>query len=157
MQAVSAIPPGRALDLACGLGRNARYLAEQGWHVIALDSSQVAIDSLPPAVDARLADLEATDFRIAPGAYDLICDCYYLHRSLFPQIREGIQCGGVFVGVIPMIDDDPELHPMNPAYLCAPGELQAFFPEWEIVHLREGKPSGDSRKRKVAELTARKR
>lgn len=36
--------PGKALDIACGEGRNALWLAEQGWDVTAIDFSQVAID-----------------------------------------------------------------------------------------------------------------
>ena len=38
------LPPGRALDLACGEGRNARWLAERGWQVTAMDFSPVAIE-----------------------------------------------------------------------------------------------------------------
>ena len=43
-QALTDLPPGRALDLACGEGRNARWLAERGWQVTALDFSPVAIE-----------------------------------------------------------------------------------------------------------------
>jgi SAM-dependent methyltransferase len=43
-QALADLPPGRALDLACGEGRNARWLAERGWQVIAMDFSPVAIE-----------------------------------------------------------------------------------------------------------------
>jgi SAM-dependent methyltransferase len=38
------LPPGRALDLACGEGRNALWLAERGWDVTAADFSKVAIE-----------------------------------------------------------------------------------------------------------------
>jgi SAM-dependent methyltransferase len=43
-QALADLPPGRALDLACGEGRNARWLAERGWQVTAMDFSPVAIE-----------------------------------------------------------------------------------------------------------------
>jgi SAM-dependent methyltransferase len=43
-QEAGALPPGRALDLACGEGRNALWLAARGWHVTALDFSMVALD-----------------------------------------------------------------------------------------------------------------
>ena len=43
-QALTDLPPGRALDLACGEGRNARWLAERGWQVTAMDFSPVAIE-----------------------------------------------------------------------------------------------------------------
>jgi len=155
-KAIADISPGVALDLACGRGRNAVYLASRRWAVTALDSSQVAINEVPSPIDARCIDLESPDFQIVPGAYDLICDCYYLHRPLFPQIRAGLKSGGLFVGVIPMIDDDPAISPLNPAYLCEPGELQSLFADWEIRHSYEGKPNGDSSRRRVAELIARK-
>src|SRR5689334_10503914 len=83
--------PGRALDLACGAGRNAIYLARLGWRVTAVDSSPAAIarlreraEGLP--VESRVADLERGEFPIEPHGYDLICDFYYLQRSLFPEI-----------------------------------------------------------------------
>src|SRR5438067_11196563 len=99
------MPPGRALDLACGAGRNALYLATLGWQVTAVDSSAVAISilreraaGLAPgfSVDARVADLEAGGFTIAPASFDLILDFFYLQRDLFPHIREGLPPGGVF-------------------------------------------------------------
>ena len=43
-QALADLPPGRALDLACGEGRNARWLAERGWQVTAVDWSAVAVE-----------------------------------------------------------------------------------------------------------------
>jgi SAM-dependent methyltransferase len=53
------LPPGRALDLACGEGRNARWLAERGWQVTAMDFSGVAIEKargLHDDVDWRVGD-----------------------------------------------------------------------------------------------------
>lgn len=154
MEAIADISPDIALDLACGRGRNAVYLAAHGWTVTALDSSQVVIDELPGSLEARCVDLESEDFRITPEAYGLICDCYYLHRPLFPRIRVGLKSGGLIVAVIPMIDDDPAVTPMNPAYLCEPGELESYFADWEIRHSREGKSKRDPAGRRVAELIA---
>lgn len=56
---LSDLPPGRALDLACGEGRNARWLAERGWQVTAIDWSGVAIEKgrrITDAVDWRVGD-----------------------------------------------------------------------------------------------------
>jgi SAM-dependent methyltransferase len=44
VQELAALPPGRALDLAAGEGRNAVWLAEHGWQVVAMDFSSVAVD-----------------------------------------------------------------------------------------------------------------
>ena len=90
----SAAPPGRALDLACGAGRNATYLASLGWRVIATDRSAVAISILKDraavyagSLSAVVADLEDCRFAIEPASFDLICDFFYLQRDLFPKIR----------------------------------------------------------------------
>jgi tellurite methyltransferase len=152
---------GQALDIACGAGRNAIFLAERGWKVTAVDSSQTGIElagkratARNVALDLRVADLERDEFRIEPDYYDLICNFYYLQRDLFPQIRAGVRHGAVVVAAIHMVDDSPELKPMNPAYLLKPGELRAEFYGWELLHYLEGSSSANERKR--AEIVARK-
>ena len=162
VRAASLREPGCALDLACGAGRHALYLARLGWRVTAVDGSQVALEMLRQradaerlALDIRLADLERGDFIIEPEAFDLICDFFYLERRLFAPIRAGVRPGGLFVATIHMFDDAPDLRPRNPAFLLQPGELTAAFPGWEIVHAAERKE--DERRRRVAELIARRR
>ena len=127
IQVAESVAPGSALDLACGAGRHAIYLAHLGWQVTAVDSSPAAIASLPSSVDARLADLEAGEFEIAPSAYDLICDFLYLQRSLFPAIREGVRPGGTFVGAIRL----------SGSFSLAPGELRSQFAGWKILYYSE--------------------
>ncbi len=154
-RAVAGLPAGLALDLACGLGRNAIYLASLGWRVIALDYSTVALAKLAGlSIDARVTDLQNAGFRLPEAEYDLIVDVLYLQRSLFAQIRAALKPGGIFTGVVAMGDDDPEVAPMNPDYLCAPGELRAVFADWIIRHYREAKPEGRPERRKVAEIIA---
>src|SRR6266487_3391407 len=112
---------GQALDIACGAGRHAIWLAEHGWKVTAVDNSSVAIDILRQRatakgvmVDSRVADLERHEFVIGPQSYDLTVVCQYLQRDLFPSIKEGTRIGGVVIAVIAMPDDDPNAKPMNP-------------------------------------------
>ena len=57
---------------------------------------------------------------------------------------------------IAMVDDDPNIKPMNPAYLLQPGELRANFEGWELLHDFEGKPVGDPKRRATAEIVARR-
>jgi tellurite methyltransferase len=154
-------PPGRALDLACGLGRHALWLAQRGWQVSAVDSSRKAIETLSErshangvSIDLHLADLESDDFAIEPMAYDLIVVVRYLQRNLFPSIRAGVRAGGVFLSVIAMVDDDPAVSPMNPDYLLEPNELRSYFSSWELLHDREEK--SDPKRRAMAELVARR-
>jgi SAM-dependent methyltransferase len=70
------LPPGRALDLACGEGRNARWLAERGWQVTAMDFSKVAVEKgrgLHDAVDWRVGDARTADL---PPHLDLVVIAY---------------------------------------------------------------------------------
>jgi tellurite methyltransferase len=155
--------PGRALDLACGPGRHAIWLAERGWRVTAVDNSRVAIEILQRrasekglTIDSRIADLERHEFIIEPEAYDLILNCRYLQRDLFPAIKAGARVGGVVIAVIAMVDDDPQIKPMNPAFLLNPGELRAEFEEWELIRDFEGKQAGGAHQRAMAEIIARR-
>ena len=63
------LPPGRALDLACGEGRNARWLAERGWQVTALDWSSVAVEKGRRTTDS--VDWQVGDALTAPLPDDL--------------------------------------------------------------------------------------
>lgn len=160
-QFAAQLKPGRALDVACGTGRNALYLAELGWQVTAVDSSKVAIEILTERarelgvqVDARVADLEKGEFIIEPDSYDLIVNCCYLQRDLFPAIKAGVRIGGVVIAVIAMMDDNLNLKPMNPAFLLQPGELRSEFERWKLLHDFEGKPEEKSDQRMMAEIIA---
>jgi tellurite methyltransferase len=158
----SRLTPAKALDIASGVGRHAIWLAERRWRVTAVDYSSVAIDILNQrAADKRLtvetyvADLEQQQFAIEPQSYDLIVLCNYLQRDLFPAIREGTRVGGIVIAVIAMVDDDPNVKPMNPAFLVDPGELRKEFEGWELIWYFEGK-SGKEPRRATAELVGRR-
>ena len=145
IKAVKDLKPGCALDIACGVGRHAIYLAEHGWQVTAVDSSRAGIKILQQRlasclhqIDARVADLEKHEFQIQPAAYDLICDFYYLQRDLFPAIRAGVKPGGAFVAAIHLDDGNPNAKPHNPAFLLERGELKTLFSDWEITYYHEG-------------------
>jgi SAM-dependent methyltransferase len=58
VEQVAGLTPGRALDLACGEGRNAVWLAEQGWEVTAVDFSRVALDKGRRLASERRVDVE---------------------------------------------------------------------------------------------------
>jgi SAM-dependent methyltransferase len=154
---------GRALDLACGTGRHALYLAEKGWHVVAVDSSEVALDLLSRdarakslSIDIRRADLENSEFSIEAEAYDLILDCCYLYRALFPAIRVGVRRGGIFFGTIALVDNAPGVAPMNPVFLMNPGELEAQFEGWRLLHANEARMVSAPHSRLMAELIAQR-
>jgi SAM-dependent methyltransferase len=146
-----SLAPGTVLDLASGPGRNAVYLAGLGWRVTAVDGSPTAIELLRAsnsAIDARLADLEAGEFEIPAGAFDLVLSCYYLQRSLIAPIKAALRPGGLLIMIVLLAAAD---QPQGAPTRACPGELQAFFEGWRILHYRE---SGDGRA--IAELVAQK-
>ncbi len=78
---VEGIEPGRALDVACGEGRNAVWLAELGWQVTGIDFSDVALGKAAELARARGVEVEwvAADVLVhepAPGAFDLVAVLY---------------------------------------------------------------------------------
>jgi 2-polyprenyl-3-methyl-5-hydroxy-6-metoxy-1,4-benzoquinol methylase len=78
---VGGLPPGRALDLACGEGRNAIWLAERGWRVTGVDFSEVAITKARALAASRGAEVEwvvadVLDHEPERGAFDLVAVLY---------------------------------------------------------------------------------
>lgn len=139
-------PPGRALDLACGAGRNTIFLASLGWDLVAVDSSRQAVRIVRERsaaaglrVEARIADLEAGDFAIEPAGYDLICDFFYLQRDLFPKIRAGVRPGGLVAAEIHLRNEHPH------RFVLEPGELRSEFEGWKILFYSEAAQPGSSR------------
>jgi tellurite methyltransferase len=166
VRVVDRLTPGRALDVACGVGRHAIFLAEKGWQVTAVDASVVGIEITERrarergvAVDARVADLERGEFLIEREAYDLVCVFYYLQRDLWPQIRAGLLPGGTVVAAIHLVDESPGADTSTPAFLLQPEELRAEFDGWEIMHYYESTLHDDDpgeHHRRTAEIVAKK-
>ena len=161
--AIKSLKPGRALDIACGVGRHAIHLAQHDWHVTAVDSSRAGIEILQQraseagvTVEACVADLESGEFHIEPVTYDLICVFYYLQRDLFPPIRRGVKPGGTVAGAIHLNDGKQDAKPRNPAFLLEPGELKQLFADWEITYYREGESDEGGHHHDTAYLIARK-
>lgn len=151
--------PGRALDLACGTGRNALWLAEHGWRVTAVDGAASAIRVLRDRashehleIDTAVADLERHEFEIAPAAWDLIAICYYLQRDLFAPAKRGVAPGGILLAIAHTTapGEEPTSHRLRP------GELKNYFDGWQILQYYEGSPFDATHKRPVAEIAARK-
>ncbi|HEY8561256.1 MAG TPA: methyltransferase domain-containing protein [Pyrinomonadaceae bacterium] len=153
---------GKALDLACGAGRNAIFLAENGWLVTAIDNSKVGIEIARAraaekgvAIDFRAADLEAGQFEIEANAYDLICDFYYLQRDLFAEMKKGVKPGGVVAAAIHIYGENERAG----RFTLREGELKEYFADFEILHYHEtaatDRDAGEHHRR-TAEMVARK-
>lgn len=106
---VAGLEPGRALDLACGEGRNAIWLAEQGWKVIGVDFSPVALEKAHRLARARLAEVtweerDVVTWAPPEGAFDLVLVFYLqlpaaLRRVAFVSAARAVAPGGTLLVV----------------------------------------------------------
>jgi tellurite methyltransferase len=157
-------PPGRrALDIACGDGRNAGYLAGLGLVVDAVDISDVAVAAVGAAAAERQVAVNPLRVDLAceplPAAnYDVIVQFNYLQRSLFPALPGALAPGGLLVVETMTSAHADELgSQLDPRFLLESGELRTAFPELEVVRYREGVFQRGDRRRSLASLVARHR
>jgi len=141
---------GQALDLACGLGGNALWLAERGLSVEAWDCSAVALDKLQKSATQRNLNITTRtvdlDEELLPqAAFDLIVVSGFLSRTLCPSISAALKPGGLLAYQTytrERVDTFPA-GPKNPDYLLAPGELLKLFPTLAPCVYREEGDLGD--------------
>ena len=144
-------PSGDALDLACGSGRHAIWLAEQGFLTLAVDRDIVAIDTLTHesrrrglSIQARAVDLENGGPFLKADSFDLIVVVHYLHRPLMPALVSAVRPGGVLVYETFTRAQTARGKPTNPAFLLEPGELPMLVRPLQIAASREGDFDGRS-------------
>jgi len=150
----------KALDIACGTGRNALFLAEKGFTVDAVDISDVALKELKeknPAVNTINSDLDF--YSIPPDSYHLILNINYLNRRLIPQIKEGLKKEGVVIfETFTLTEEEGFFKPENRDYMLRKNELLHLFSDLYIVYYREGeKIKADGEKAFVSSLVAVKK
>jgi len=145
---VADLPPGTALDVGCGEGADAIWLARRGWRVTAVDISGVAIErgrevaaAAGVDVDWRQADLPADTIE---GTFDLVTAQYPVlrHEPGDPGIRlllDAVALGGTLLVVHHHFDDGDHDHRpqhFDPADYVRPDDLVPHLDaEWTIdVH-----------------------
>jgi SAM-dependent methyltransferase len=142
---VDGLTPGRALDLACGEGRNAVWLAEQGWTATGVDFSAVGLDKARRLAEARhvLVQWEradVTEYEPMPEGFDLVI-VMYLHlpassrRIAFRRAAEAVAPGGTLLVVAHDITNPNEGWggPKDKAVLYEPDDVVADLDGLEIV------------------------
>ncbi len=156
------------LDLACGMGRNGLFLVHHNVPVIFADNNEAHLQSVLQALESAGASAESSecwlvDFEaeVEAGRNPLVGKCFdailvfnYLHRPLFPFIREAVRPGGLLVYETFTLDQKRFGRPSNPDFLLRHGELRQAFEGWEIIESYEGNLANPQRA--IARLIARK-
>jgi tellurite methyltransferase len=165
VQSQPLLPPSsgrRALDVACGDGRNAGHLARLGFEVDAVDISDVAVAAVRAAarelalpIHACRVDLEHATLPVA--RYDVIVQLNYLQRDLFGALAAALVPGGVLVMETFTRAHVEQLHrEMDLRFVLDRDELRAAFPSLEVVRYRETIAGDATSPRAVAGLVARR-
>ncbi len=154
---------GRALDVACGAGREAAYLAELCFTVDAVDVSDVAIARVRERAAQRALDITATrrdlghvgaEFPRPP--YDVICCLYFLQRPLLERIAGALAPGGLLLYETFTRDHAEVVGGQIPErFLLDRNELLHAFGGLRVLRYREA-VIGTQRRRAVASLVARR-
>ena len=117
---------GKVLDLACGSGRHARFLAGLGYPVLAVDRDAEALAGLSTieGITTRLLDLEGEEWPLAGQVFDGIVVTNYLWRPRLPDVLALLAPGGALIYETFMVGNAAYGKPSNPAFLLLAGELR---------------------------------
>jgi SAM-dependent methyltransferase len=139
------LEPGRALDLACGEGRNALWLAGRGWRVTAVDFSDVAVDkgrriAAQRGVDVDFVVADLADYDPGEAAFELVI-VFYLQlpagelAAVLRRAARAVAPGGTFllVGHDLRNLEDGWGGPRDPSVLTTPEDVVASLGGLEIV------------------------
>ena len=161
---LAELPPGRALDVAGGVGRHALWLAERGWKVKLVDVSETAIELahknlskfLKGKASSPLIETQVTDFSTANDLgceeYDLIVVFFYLERRLFPALISALKPGGFLIYKTYTAEQRRfSGGPSHPMHLLKPNELLQAFASLQVLYYHE-----TIHQKGVAELVARR-
>lgn len=137
---IADLPPGRALDLACGEGRNAVWLARQGWDVVGVDFSRTGLDKAQQLADHNGVVIDwvqddLTAYEPTSAAYDLVV-VLYLHlvrpeiEAVLTHAAGALAPGGTLLVVGHDRTNPTEGHggPQDLAVLYGPDDIVATLP-----------------------------
>jgi SAM-dependent methyltransferase len=130
--------PGSALDVGMGQGRNSIYLAQQGWQVTGIDTSEEGIRQakleaarLGLTIRAEVADFEEFDF--GENRWDLIVLVYEPTKAVAPKVVRALKAGGAVV----VEDRHVDTRRVWPAGTFTDNELLSQFPGLRTLHYED--------------------
>jgi SAM-dependent methyltransferase len=155
------VAPGtRVLDLAAGQGRHARFFADRGAQVLAIDRDSLALSALSGVanVETRVLDLETGRWPLPGERFGAIVVVNYLHRALFAHLRAALSPDGVLLYETFAMGNEAYGRPSNPDFLLCRDELLtvAALPPapLTVVAFEQGRVDDGARQAVVQRLAA---
>jgi SAM-dependent methyltransferase len=146
----SQIPQGGVvLDLACGAGRHAIYLAQLGFSVVAVDQDIATLEKInTPLIETKMLDLEADVWPLKEDGFAAIVVTNYLYRPHLDRLPEMLCKGGLLIYETFAQGNAEFGKPSNPNFLLNPGELLSLAARhdlrvvaYEDIYTDEPKPA----------------
>jgi tellurite methyltransferase len=140
---IERIAPGRALDVACGAGRNTLYLASKGFDVDAVDISSEALcrarqSAQQQGVRVNWLEQDLDDPLPSQHAYQLILVIRYVNLPLIRQLTATLAPGGILLCEQHLACGANVVGPTNPAFRVERGDLLAAAGDLTILTVTEG-------------------
>jgi 2-polyprenyl-3-methyl-5-hydroxy-6-metoxy-1,4-benzoquinol methylase len=153
---LAELPSGAALDLAMGEGRNAVFLAQNGFTVTGIEKSPAGIAKAraraeQKGVQLNIIEADLESHSLPHEQFDVVLCFFYLQRNLFPQMEAALKPGGALVIETYTVEQLQLAHgPKRREFLLEPTELYEAFRHLRLAHYREVVRDG----RAVASLLA---
>lgn len=160
---IDTLPAGRALDVATGTGRNARFLSREGYEVDAVDVSDAALDRAASAAERDgvavnwiRSDIDGFEFET--GAYDVITVSFFAALDRLPDLKDALAPGGVLVYEHHLrSSDDIDIGPSDDRYKFRANDLLRACLDLTVLHYEERtRLDEQERTQAVATLVGRK-
>lgn len=137
------IAGGSVLDVACGYGRHARFLAARGHPVLAVDRDEAALAALSTGdgIEVCRADLEGDTWPLPGRQFHAVVVTHYLHRPLFADLLAALRPDGVLIYETFAEGNAAFGKPARPDFLLAPDELLQRAATLRIVAFEQGQVS----------------
>ncbi|NCF26538.1 MAG: methyltransferase domain-containing protein [Gammaproteobacteria bacterium] len=157
---LARLPRGRALDLACGAGRNALYLAVNGYRADAMDIAATALDrgaqrAAELGVQVNWINIDLDSVVLTPDSYDLVVVVRYINRGLTQALMDSLRDGGYLLYEQHFLTDQEVDGPRSERFRLQPNELLEMFRVLRVLYYRENlMRDPDGRNMALAQLVA---
>ena len=156
------LAPGKALDLACGAGRNALLLASAGYAVDALDIAEQGLQqgrarAAEQGLEIHWIEQDLDQPYAFDTDYDLIVVMWYVDLKLISRLCDCLAPGGYLLCEEHLVTDQPVIGPGSNRFRVAPGALREAASGLEVLHYHESiNTNADNAQLASVQLVARK-